>query len=269
MEIQDVHAAVVAEIQDTLAYLAGSLRMEQLGEQFEKLSACFQALGICHLLETGNTVQFQENLVRSGQARRYFLRRSQAEGNQKDRHLAISRSEAILDTLAAGHLDLAGEVVRLSRATWDPAGEYEDDYCYYRFIHLIVQSPNALPEQDLQDLAARFEKALEGAGAARLEICKAMLARSREEFRPALEELLQQHQDAADAKRALIVDSGFLFWPRSFVCVEGLALLKIAELVGMPIDEELPLCPEMSRLATTNPTFPDVFEEIEKALAGP
>jgi hypothetical protein len=268
MDLQEVHAAVVTETQETLAYFAGSYRMEQLGEEAEKLCVCFQALGICHLLETAEVDPFRENLVRSGQARRYFLKKSRAEGNHRDRHLAISRTEALLDLLAAGHLELAQEIVQLSQETWDPRGEYEDDFCYYRFLHLTAQSPDPLSERDLAAVAARFEQSLEGAGAPRLELCKAVLSRSSEDFRAALEEILQQQQDAADKKRSVIVDSGFLFWPRSFVSVEGLALLKIAEMVGIPVEGDVPLCPEAGRLPTTNPTYLDLFQEIDKALAG-
>jgi hypothetical protein len=268
MEIKDVRAAVIAEIQDLFPYLAGAYRIGQLGEELEKLSACFQALGICHLLESADIDKFTENLVRSGHARRYFLRKSQAEGNHDDRHLAISRSEAILDSLAAGHLQLAQEIVQLSRDSWMPSGEYEDDFCYYRFIHLIVLAPRPLLEQDLKNTVGQFEKSLEGAGSARLEICKAILTQSAEDFSAALEALLEQQQDENDQKRPTVLDSGFLFWPRTFVSVEGLALLRLADLVGLGIDGEFPRCPEIGRLANSDRVFTDLFRELENAVAG-
>ena len=172
MELGEVHAALVEETQETLAVVAGPYRVDELGEEFEKLSDCFQALGICHLLETGNVDQFQENLVRSGHARRYFLRRSQQEGNQRDRHLAISRTEAILDVLTAGHLPLAQEIVQLSQPTWDRAGEYEDDFCYFRFLHLLVRAVEPWPEKDLDDILLQFEQSLEGGESARLALSR-------------------------------------------------------------------------------------------------
>ncbi len=268
MDIRDVHAALVTETQENLAYMTGTSPAAELGEIFEKLSECFQALGICHLLETGDTEQFRENLVRSGHTRKSFLSRSQREGNQRDRHLAISRTEAILDVLAAGHLPLAREIVQLSPETWERAGEYEDDFCYFRFLHLLVRATEPWPEKELDEVLARFEQALEGADSARLAVCKALRSRSADDFRSALTELLEQKQEALDKKRPLMTESGdFLFWPVSFVSTEGLALLRLAEMVGLQVEEEFPLCPEAARVPPTDKVYLDLFQEIDK-LAG-
>ncbi len=63
------------------------------------------------------------------------------------------------------------------------------------------------------------------------------------------------------------MESQFLFWPRSFVSVEALGLLKIAEIVGMRIDEEFAFCPREARLPVTNNIYMDLFTELERALA--
>ncbi|MCC6418736.1 MAG: immunity 49 family protein [Gemmataceae bacterium] len=267
MDLQDVHAALVTEARENLAYMTATYQAAELGESFEKLSECFQALAICHLLETGDTEQFRENLVRSGHARKSFLSRSRREGNRRDRHLAISRTEAILDVLAAGHLPLAREIVQLSQDAWDPTAEYEDDFCYFRFLHLLVPAPQPWPEKALDEILGRFEQSLEGADSARLAVCKAVRSRGADDFRSALTELLEEKQAALDRKRPLITESGaFLFWPASFGSAEGLALLRVAELAGLRVEEEFPLCPEAARLPPTDKVYLDLFQEIDREL---
>jgi len=59
-------------------------------------------------------------------------------------------------------------------------------------------------------------------------------------------------------------------WARSFVSVEGLALLRVAELRGMvPLEagEELRLCPELAMLPVGDRDYLDMFVTIERELA--
>jgi hypothetical protein len=270
MDIRDVHKELIPEIQAELLFLAAGYRMEEIGDVFEKLSEYFQALGICHLLESGDVDQFRENLVRSGYARRYFLSKSRAEGNDRDRHLALGRTEAFLDAVAAGHLRLAKDIANLSVETWEPNWEYEDDFCFFLFLHQIIKSPGQLSSPQLEEILTRFENALEGEESLRLEICKALLSRNLEEFRTALNGLMGDKQDLHDEKRDRMLEpepSSYVFWPQSFVSVEGLALLKIAEVVGVEVEDEFSLCPRLGRLSTANQDYTDFFQEIEQELA--
>ena len=52
MDLRDVHKEILPEIQEELLYIAAGYHMEEIGDVFERLCEYFQALGICHLLET-------------------------------------------------------------------------------------------------------------------------------------------------------------------------------------------------------------------------
>jgi hypothetical protein len=268
MDPREIHQLILPEIQESLLFFAGGYRMDETGNIFDKLSECFQILAICHLLETGDIDQFRENLVRSGHARRYFLRKSREEGNIRDNHLALSRTDAFLDSVVAGHLELAKEIADLSVQQWEPDWEYEDDYYYLRILHNMVRNPEEKSGAQFEELITRFEKSLEGGSSPRLNVCRALLVDNQDDFIVALNELIEEKQELDDQQRSSKVEadlSDFTFWPRSFVSIEGLALLKIAEIVGFQIDDDFPLCPRIARLSTTDQDYRDMFQEIEHA----
>ncbi len=263
MDLEDVHIELVFEAKQSLGLVISGEPVGKIAEAFDDLSAYFQGLGICHLLEFADTEQFQENLARSGHARRYFLRKSQEQGNTDDRHLALSRTQAFLDAVVAD-LALARDIARLSIQRWEPNWEYEDDYCYYLFLHTVILDPYALPMAALERLLEQFEEAVEGEYSARLELCKALLTRDEAAFDEALEALMDDLQQAHDEKRELVETYDFLFWPGTFVSVEGLALLKVASLLGVPTGDTYPLCPGIGRLVPEGRPVLDLFEEIER-----
>ncbi len=267
MDPRDVRELIVEDIHEKMFFLTAGYPMADTGDKFESLSELFQGLAICHLLVEANVDKFRENLVRSGHARRYFLRKSQEEGNNHDRHLALSRSEAFLDSVVAGDLGLARDIVRLSSEVWEKNWEYEDDFCFFLFLHTIVKNLDPFPALELRTILERFEQSLEGGFSTRLDVCKALVSQDEEEFANTLHVLLEEKQEQIDNERSSIMEDQFLFWPRSVVFVEGLALLKIAEIVGMQIDEEFPLCPQEARFPTVDKQYVDLFADLEHALA--
>lgn len=270
MDTRDIHKLLLPEIEDEILLVAAGYRMEEIGDVFARLSEYFQALGICYLLENADVDQFRENLVRSGYARRYFLRKSLEEGNDRDRHLSLGWTKALLDSVAAGHLRLARDIINLSIETWEPNWEYEDDFCFYQFLQQVVMNPDYLSNPELEEILARFERALEGGDSLRLEVCKALLRREGGNFSAALYELMQEKQEMHDEQRERMLEPGpstYVFWPRSFVSVEGLGLIKIAEVVGIKIDEDFPLCPRIARFPTSDHDYTDIFQIIERERA--
>jgi len=270
MDISEIHKELIPEIQEELSFIAAGYRMEEIGDVIVRLSRYFRALGICHLLESADVNLFRENLVRSGYARRYFLRNSRADGNDRDRYLAIGRTEAFMDSVAAGHLRLAQEIAELSTHEWEPDWEYEDDLCFFLFLHNIIINPRQLSDSQFQEILVRFDKALEGGESLRLEVCKALITKDNENFSAALNELMEAKKELIEEKRERMLEpdpSTYVFWPRSFVSIEGLALIKIAETVGIKVDEEFPLCPWVGRLPTTDQEYKDIFQEIAQARA--
>jgi hypothetical protein len=250
-----------------MAWLMGGYSMSESGDTFERLSALFQGLAICDLLTKANVDGFRENLVRSGHCRRSYLRRSSAEGNHDGPNLALSRTEAFLDCLAAGDLALAQDIATISPVDWNPDWEYEEDHYYYRFLQQLVGLTDTSGNGALLEFAARIEAALEGAKWPQLDVVRALINRDEQAFTDALEAVLLDETRRFDEKRPAVVASKFLFWPRSFVSIQGLALLRAAELVGLDIADDFPMCPSDGRVPVSPTLYRDLFREMEDGLA--
>lgn len=265
MDLARVHEELVSELHHGMLHV-GKAPIAELGDLFDDLAGQFEALGLCHLLESADVDELRTNLVRSAHSRRYFLRRSHMEGNDRDRHLALSRTRSFLDAVVAGDLALARQIADASVEVWNPAWEYEDDHCFFLLLHRIAQHGGAFPSPDVPELMGRFERSLEGAKSARYDACRALVARDSESFREALSTLLEEEAARNDEERdsAAVHEGDLLYWPRSYVSVEGLTLLKLADLTGMRIKMDHPLCPELARLPWSAVDQEDLFEAIEQ-----
>ncbi|MDC0677162.1 Imm49 family immunity protein [Sorangium atrum] len=264
MDIADVHAELVSEIHYNMLCV-GKAPIAELGDIFDELAAQFGALGICHLLEFADVGEFRTNLIRSGHSRRYFLRRSRAEGNVRDRHLALNRTNSVLDAVVAGDLALARQIADESTEVWNPDWEYEDDHCFFLLLHRMLQNPGTSPPPDAPVLLTRFERSLENRRSPRYEVCRALVARDSEGFDVSVSALLGEEAARNDEARdsAAVREGDVVYWPRSYLSLEGLALIKIAELLGMKVSGELARCPRIARLPWASHSVEDLFAAIE------
>ncbi len=273
MSPKQIHATLLAEVREIVPLLAEGYPIAQLGEELENFSDYSQALAIAHLLIGADLEQFKLYLTRSSYARRYFLSRSAKHGNTEDPRLALGRTEAFLDAVAAGQMALAREIARLSGDTWRADWEYEDDFCYFLFLHRITGSPDAAGEPRLREMLDRFETVLEGGKSDRLDVCRAILARDAEAFRTALFALMEHRREELfdlGEQMQQVEPAGCVCWARSFVSIEGFALIRLAELAGLPpleSDAEPPLCPAQGRIVAADAVYEDFFEGIERHLA--
>jgi hypothetical protein len=266
MDPRTIRARTLDVLYEQMLYLTADLPVGEISPAFESISESYQALAICALLADGDAEKFRTHLATSGQTRRYFLARAEREGVADDRRLAPSRTQAVLDALVAGDLPLARGIARRSPTDWNPNWEYEDDHCYYRFVHeIVLETP---VDEFAPRLLKRFEHALEGDDSIRLEACRALAEGDGQAFAEALLGLIEEQQEAADAGRGTAMDSAFLYWARSFVSIEGLALMRLAELLDFELDrDDLPLCPVEAQLAVLDGTTPDTYAELERAKA--
>jgi len=267
MDLTDVRDLIVPEIYERGLLLTAGYPVTETGKALEEMSELFQALGICQFLLTMDVMGFRINLTRSGQARRYFLRKSAELRNIHDHRLALSRSEGFLDSVVAGDWSLARDIVRLSNWDWNGNWEYEDDYCYFMILHNLVTQPGDSLSANIISLAERFERVLEGAPSPRLDVCRALMLRNEDGFAEGLIGLLDEEKLRNDQKRPAVTESQFLFWPRSFISIEGLALLKIAGAAEMTVPSDFFLCPEEARLPDMDGSPSDIFAELDTAIA--
>jgi hypothetical protein len=271
MVLRTIHDSILAEIKEAILYIAAGYSVGQVSEQFELLCDYFQTLGICHFLEEIDQQQFQENLVRSGCARRYYLRKSRESGNTDDRRLALGRTQAFLDSVAAGNLPLARDIALLSPQTWHPEWEYEDDFCYYLFLHRVIEANRPVISAEMTALLQRFERALAGGRSPRLRLCQALIQRDTDRFRSSLLDLMATQQAELSSLLETLEPCPltYVHYARSLVSIEGLALLRIAEEWGLrprQETEDLPLCPDLAVLRSSPADYFDIFQGIEREL---
>jgi hypothetical protein len=269
MDPADIRSALVDEIKEGLILVASGHPVAVLSETFERLSACFQSLAICYLLEMADTSRYRDNLARSAFARRYFLSRSALAGNVDDRRLAISRTEAFFDALAAGHGLLAREIAILSIKDWRQDWEYVDDFLFYSFLHRTVADPSWLMRPESLVALQEFEVTVAGEPSSRLALMHALRLGDQEGFNTHLRSMMRDRDAQMQARKASLLEPDlamFLHWPRSYVCVEGLALIAIAGALRIDVDLDIPLCPTLARLHLSTPSTDDIFAGLEHEL---
>jgi hypothetical protein len=227
--------------------------VDQLGDLTIELSGQFRVLAIAHLLVRGEPDSYYHNLIRSGRARLTYLQKLAAAGRRDDHHQVSGRFDPLLDAIAAGDLSLAREIAALSPEEWCEGREYEDDYCYARFLHEVLQ-----PEPSAARMRAaleRWERWLETASSPRFEVARALEDAGQEPFDEAFDWLLDARAEELEANR----ERGQLETPEveaeRRIFVEGLAILRLAELRGLATEKEYRFCPALARVPMQAP-FP-------------
>jgi hypothetical protein len=250
--------------------VASGASVVELSGPLEHLSACFQGLAICRLLESGDTTRFRENLSRSAFARRYFLEKALAANNTDDRRLALSRTEAFCDALAAGQGGLARDIAARSPIEWHADWEYSDDFAYFRFLHRVVVEPTSFSGPTSGTWLREFERAAAGDESARPALLRALAERDSDSLNESLVALMTERDVQVREQLSRLLEPGVataLQWPRSFICIEGLALIAIATALRMNVAPHIPLCPLMARLPMGQPAVEDPFRGIDARLA--
>ncbi|AKQ64714.1 hypothetical protein A176_001626 [Myxococcus hansupus] len=183
-------------------------------------------MGIGALLLVGDVETFQSHLSRSGKA--FLALAFTAEGTSS---IALSRMVPFFDALTARDMHVARDVATRAPRSMQSGLEYEEDFLYFRFLmdHCILGRSDV----DARACLERFESVLEGSEEPRLEVCQALLARDG----PRLEDAVQRLASTRLQRYVRLREQGRLLqeeWAMDAkLCVEGLALLFLAEELGM------------------------------------
>lgn len=262
-----VARALLAEaVEEALIRFGVGCSPDELPEVFDRISVCYQGLGIALVLMTGERTRFRECLVRSAWARLHLLQVATTL-QPPPRQRATSYGEGFLDAVAAGHWLVAGEIAALSPSDWVPEGEYEDDFCYFRLLFGFADEVPP-PAAAVAALLARFARALEGQPSPRLALCTSLAARDAAGFAEAFSDFLRARREADDEARGRLGEPDAdtaLFWMRSFVSVEAIALLRLARAAGIAQPGPHPLCPPGVIPVGPCPNYPDFILELEAA----
>ncbi len=227
--------------------------LEELGQLSIQISRQFRALAIINLVAQSDSDHFFHNLIRSGRARATYLSRIRQSGRTTDYHYASGRCEALLDAISAGELGLARRIASLSPGEFQEGREYEDDYCYAQILIKLIQTPPL--DMEVSPLLERFAAYLEGKSDGRLEVCRSLLTGKQAEFDLSFASLLEEREGKifGDENRGQLEDVEVIAERRVFV--EGLALLRLAEMRGLSTEREYKYCPSLARVQMKAP-FP-------------
>jgi hypothetical protein len=237
---------------DNSAYLLRQVQEEIAAGQAEAdaffiAGVMHRQLGLCALLEDADVPAAARGLALAGQARLDLLQRIRKGMAVPAKIRCTSKDVFFPASLAAGDLDTAKQIASLSEPARLEEVEYEEDFAFARFLHLRLIAPADQPA--LEALLAKWEAALEGDPSGYLEACKALLpGADPADFQPAFLALIEHRQGelAAYAKgpganQEMLVTEGKVF-------VEGLAVLRLAELSRIPTQPRYPLIPPLSRI---------------------
>lgn len=236
------------------------------GDLYNNLAAHYRALGIEALLLAANRDAFFHALIQSGITRRYYLEQCQTEGCLDDSGRRASAVAPFLDAVAADQLSLARRIGQLSATAWMREDEYEDDFAYARFLYAIIDVPQGQSAAECVAILQQYADALQGQSDPRFDVCTALSNTDPEGFADAFDELIaateQPLPSPEEGDADAMIEGDLLFEPNRQVFVEGLALLRIADLRGIPTRPEYPRCPVSARDYDYEPfsaiSFPDV-----------
>lgn len=207
----------------------------------DTLNACrnCRLVAIAYLLLTGRAREFHHNLYKSGRAFLHFLR------YEEDDKKCTSRAGPFFDAIASGDLDCAKAIALASRITWNPQEEYEEDFFYIAFLVSYFFLPDG--KNRSKSFFQPYVKLAQAQPDIRADICIAFTEKDSAKFEASLELFLSDHQ----ARHQRLQLAGAIppeeMATEAKISVEGLALIRLAEMSGFSLQAEYLLAPSICR----------------------
>lgn len=221
---------------------------------FFSLMFGYRLLAICAMLEDADVDGFAALLAKSGFARLEFLNRAAPGQRIPEKFVCGSKNLGFSSALAAGDLGTAVAIARLSPRGHFEGVEYEDDFLFFHFLHSMVSDPK--DEDTLRRILARWEEVLDGGPSSSRAVCEALLGGDGKDFDAAFEGFVGgRKKDLEIWKESLTYDAG-LDATEGKIFVEGLAVLRLAEIKGVPTQREYDLVPDLARVPVGTPLPP-------------
>ncbi len=228
-----------------------SYPQHQLGDLANELSGKFRAFGIMLLLGEAKSDLFLHNLMRSARMRLTYLERMQQAGISNDFFQASGHYQPVLAGIAAEDYVTVAALYSLS-ANDLQLGEYEDDRCYAQILfRLAALAP--CPVADYQVFVDEYLDVIDGMECPRLDVVRSIIAGDQDEFDTAFSDFLDEFEDNVDKAVERAQHETPLVLAERAVCIEGLAMLRLADKHGLATEREYPYCPSLARLPMVTP----------------
>jgi glycine cleavage system regulatory protein len=210
------------------------------GESILQVTQGYRRLACGELLMDLDVEAFRDNLCQSAKTYVELLEACQRKDADPYYHWR-SHGLPLLDAVAAGASELAASIAKLSANTcFAEQGESEDEHWFFRLIAALATQASA---DELEAMLAAFRAALEGDASSRHDVVAALVARDAAEFAPAFADLLEDWQMEMDSLREEERLEPYDAATVAHICIEGLALLRLAQQRGIPIEPEYPHIP--------------------------
>lgn len=206
----------------------------------------YRILGICSLLLDGDRPTFAAMLCKAGQVRLEFLKHVSSGLEVSPKYICTSKNIGFTAALAAGDHQCAIKIAEFSPKIYFSDVEYEDDFLFFHFLHRIVCEPSNKTE--LIQIIKQWEEVLEGQSSGYLDVCQALFSEQPSDFEEGFVSLLVTRVAQISKYKERLAHDEELFATECRIFIEGLAVLKIAEMKGLPTEAEYELLPEISRV---------------------
>ncbi len=219
----------------------------------QKLCDRFRQRAVCSFLMSGDPIPFATNMMQSAGAAVTLL--PSIDDGQK----VTSQARPLYDAIGGGFWEAADALARLSRVTWNPAREYEDDFLFVMF--LVKHCFEHAAEAECRKLVAEHERAAEGGDEEHRDVCLGLLEHDGARFHAGLTQILAVRAARVEAMvaRDAIAEEDWS-WLRYFSS-EGLALLRLADRSGLPVGSEYLHVSELLRHAPAPPFDPHAWRQ--------
>lgn len=217
---------------------------DRLVTEVKQVCLHLHTVAVATLLLEGQVQDFHLNLCRAAENWRRLLTHLRSHGQPLP---PATDNTPLLGAMAAGHWELAQALARDSTHERQEE-EYPDDFDWAVLLQELVLAETGAPHR-LDEQLQRLETSGARTHAERLEVVRALKARDAAAFITAFEA-------AVVAQGMLIEELAGTFTtpvrelaPYRYLWFDGLALLRLAERLGLPCREERFLyCPWLARL---------------------
>ena len=222
--------------------------------EIQEMTARFRQRGICSLLLYGSAGPFFVNLMQSAGAFLYFLERA------ADEEKVTSQAKPFYDAVGGGYIDAARAIAGRSRVVWNEGYEYEEDFLYAYLLMRMLFLPESLRECEalLQALDAKAAPV----DAPRVDVCRSLLARDNERFAQGVAALIDARQEKVEGmltRGTLPEEVATCFRPFDS---DALAVIRIAEMLGIPTATHYKYVPEEVRPLSPFPFDGDAWRDL-------
>ncbi|WNG57647.1 hypothetical protein F0U59_24965 [Archangium gephyra] len=234
-------------LKEALTFIERKAPEEATGYAYFDAAWRYRRMAICELLLEGRSDRFFALLCKSAQIQQHLQRLARERTGVEPIHLCASMSQMPVNALVSGFLDLAEAMAQCMPEHPLSGVEYEDDFLFYRFQGVLLLRIRGATELALPPLLDRWTEVVSGGEDPYLDVCRALAAQDGVVFGQAFDALVEHRLEQCARIRRTSGPDDEQYLAEAFVFMKGLALLRLADLLGMKTRSEYPLIPRFIR----------------------